>query len=92
MIERRRVRPSMTDGVGHVNNTKYGDFVYDAMTDEERGKLLDIRRIDVWFNYELREGDEFEIFKSVEDNGTLCFTGKRVGESKSSFDMKISFF
>jgi acyl-ACP thioesterase len=92
LVEKRRVRPSMTDGVGHVNNTKYGDFVYDAMTDEERASLSEVKRIDVWFNYELREGDEFEIFKAVDENRTLYFTGKRVGEAKSSFDMKISLF
>jgi acyl-ACP thioesterase len=36
VIDVRKVRPSMTDGVGHVNNTRYGDFVYDAMSSEER--------------------------------------------------------
>lgn len=92
MIEHRCVRPSMTDGVGHVNNTKYGDFVYDAMTPEERSNLSNLKRLDIWFNYELLEGDEFEIYKAYENDSTLCFIGKRSGEIKSSFDYKLTFF
>jgi acyl-ACP thioesterase len=92
LIEVRKVRPSMTDGVGHVNNTRYGDFVYDAMTEEERVRLGDLKRIDVWFNYELLEGDEFEITKNCENDNVICFSGKKIGNIKSSFDMKLTFF
>lgn len=92
LIEIRRVRPSMTDGVGHVNNTRYGDFVYDAMTEEERARLGDLKRIDVWFNYELLEGDEFEITKSIESEDVICFSGRKTDNVKSSFDMKLTFF
>lgn len=92
MIECISVRPSMTDGVGHVNNTKYGDFVYDAMTRDERDNLSNLKRLDVWFNYELREGDKFEIYKARESDSTICFIGKRLGESKSSFDFKLTYF
>ncbi len=88
-VEKRKVRPSMTDGVGHVNNTKYGDLVYDAMSREERGKLSKLKRLDVWFNYELREGEAVEISKA-EDGESLYFTGKK-DDGKSSFDMKLSF-
>ncbi len=90
-VEKRRVRPSMTDGVGHVNNTKYGDLVYDSMSDEERARLGDIKRLDVWFNYELREGDTFEMFKAIEPCGILCFSGRKPENTRSAFDMKITF-
>ena len=89
-VEIRTVRPSMTDGVGHVNNTKYGDLVYDAMSPEERGDLSKLKRLDVWFNYELRENEKVEISKANVD-GALYFTGKK-SDGKSSFDMKIRFF
>ena len=89
-VETRKIRPSMTDGVGHVNNTKYGDLVYDAMSPEERARLSELKRLDVWFNYELRENDTVEILKAEAEN-VLYFTGKRA-DGKSSFDMKISFF
>ena len=91
VIDVRRVRPSMTDGVGHVNNTRYGDFAYDAMTADERNRLGDLKRIDVWFNYELLEGDEFEIIKSCESDEVICFSGKKIGGAKNSFDMKLTF-
>ena len=89
-VEIRTVRPSMTDGVGHVNNTKYGDLVYDAMSPEERGDLSKLKRLDVWFNYELRENEKVEISKAKVD-GSLYFTGEK-SDGKSSFDMKIRFF
>ena len=88
-IETRTVRPSMTDGVGHANNTKYGDLVYDAMSPEERADLSNLKRLDVWFNYELRENEKVEISKAKVDN-VLYFTGKK-SDGKSSFDMKIHF-
>ncbi len=91
LVETRKVRPSMTDGVGHVNNTKYGDFVYDSMSAEAREKLGELKRMDVWFNSELREGDSFEIYEFTNDDSSLCFYGKRPSEQRSSFDMKIVF-
>ena len=91
VVETRRVRPSMTDGVGHVNNTRYGDFVYDAMTDCERDRLGSLKRIDVWFNYELLAGDEFEIIKCCENDDVICFSGRKLGADKNSFDVKLTF-
>ena len=91
VVETRRVRPSMTDGVGHVNNTRYGDFVYDAMTDSERNRLGDLKRIDVWFNYELLAGDEFEIIKCCENDDVICFSGRKFCADKNSFDVKLTF-
>ena len=90
-IETRRVRPSMTDGVGHVNNTKYADYVYDAMTIEERTRLYALSAMDIWFNYELREGDTFSIYKFMPNDSTLCFYGIKEGESRSSFDLRLKF-
>lgn len=91
VVETRKVRPSMTDGVGHVNNTRYGDFVYDAMTVSERERLGDLKRIDVWFNYELLAGDEFEIIKCRENDDVICFSGRKIGAERNSFDVKITF-
>ncbi len=91
LVETRKVRPSMTDGVGHVNNTKYADFVYDAMTLEERSRLADLASMDIWFNYELREGDTFTIYRATPDESTLCFSGVKQGETKSSFDLRFKF-
>lgn len=90
-IETRRVRPSMTDGVGHVNNTKYADYIYDAMTPEERNHLSELSSMDIWFNYELREGDTFSIYKFIPNETTVCFYGIKEGETRSSFDLRLKF-
>lgn len=91
-IERRKIRPSMTDGVGHVNNTKYGDFVYDAMSEEERASLDKLSRLDVWFISELLEGEEFDIFKDDSRSTSLSFIGVKCGESRPAFEMRMTFF
>ncbi len=90
-VESREVRPSMTDGVGHVNNTKYADYVYDAMTMDERNRLGNLCGMDIWFNYELCEGDVFSVYKLVPDDSTLCFFGIKDGETRSSFDLRLKF-
>lgn len=90
-VETRKIRRSMTDGVGHVNNTKYADFVYDAMTDEETVRLCNLSRMDIWFNYELREGDIFDLYKYYPNDYTLCFCGIKSGDNKSSFDLRLKF-
>ena len=35
----------MTDSMGHVNNTKYGEFVLDAMSTDERARLSSLRMV-----------------------------------------------
>lgn len=92
LIENRKVRPSMTDGIGHVNNTKYGDYVYDAMSPLERYRLGKLKRIDTLFNYELREGDIFGVYKSSDNENDVCYHGIRLNDTKSAFDMKLTFF
>jgi hypothetical protein len=59
------------------------------MSPDERAALSNLKRLDVWFNYELRENEKVEIFKAKVDN-VLYFTGKK-SDGKSSFDMKMHF-
>jgi hypothetical protein len=73
------------------NISDNADFVYDAMTREEAERLCDLSRMDIWFNYELREGDEFDLYKYSPDENTLCFCGIKHGESRSSFDLRLKF-
>lgn len=92
LLESRRVRPSMIDGVGHVNNTKYCDFVYDAMTVDDLMRLGDIKRIDVWFNAELRLGDTFDIYRTEVNTACSAYSVFKSGMPRSSFDMKLTYF
>lgn len=91
--DERIARPSMADGIGHVNNTRYGEFVYDAMSDEERRKLAFVRRIDNWFFSELVPGDEFCISRgnTDDDSDAVFFMGSKVEDGKNTFAVKLSF-
>ena len=39
-VSEQIVRPSHVDCLGHVNNCRYGEFAYDAFTDEEQKDLV----------------------------------------------------
>lgn len=64
-VEERVARPSMTDSMGHVNNTRYGEFVYDALNADERSRMSGLRSFDIWFYAELREGDSFLVERAT---------------------------
>ena len=89
-VEVRRARPSMTDAMGHVNNTRYGEFVYDAMTADERARMRSLRALDVWFAAEMREGDEFRVEKAMTPDGRAV-RGVLLPGGAQSFLMKLTF-
>lgn len=91
LVEERKVRPSMIDGVGHVNNTHYGEFVYDAMTDSERASLGSLDRLDVWFTSELTEGARFQIERASTGEDEVVYRGSTAPDGKMSFAMKLKF-
>ena len=64
-LEQRQVRNSHIDALGHVNNIRYGEFVYDALTAEECAQGKTMRRMDVRFVSELRRDDVFCVEKAV---------------------------
>lgn len=70
-IQERVVQPSHIDCLGHVNNCRYGEFVYDAFSDEEQQKLNDLKRMDINFLSELRAGDHFTMKKTHSENQIL---------------------
>ena len=85
-VETLRARPSWIDGLGHVNNTRYGDFAYDALPEAERRCLGDLSRLEFYFMRELQEGDSFEILRDVgEREITVC--GCR--EERPSFAVRL---
>ena len=55
--DRRKVYPSWLDGLGHVNNARYGDMIFDTLSAAGafRGML---RRLELYFTGELHEGEE----------------------------------
>lgn len=64
-VMERTARPSQIDALGHVNNTRYGEFAYDALTDSQRRALDRLYRIDFVFRSEIRPGARFPVERSV---------------------------
>ncbi len=90
-VERRVARPSWQDGNGHVHNVRYGEFVYDALSEAERLALKELKRLDVWFLSELLPGQEFSVQKCAAGDGSILVKGVLTAEDKPSFAMKLSF-
>ena len=69
--EKRMVRNSHIDALGHVNNIRYGEYALDALTPAECARLGDLRRMDIRFVSELRPQASFLVERAVQ--------GDRVG-------------
>lgn len=77
-IGTRQVRPSWIDGLGHVNNTRYGEMTFDALPAASRARMGELTRMDIYMLHELREGDCVEI--GTADGRLVCGTVKGRGE------------
>ncbi len=89
-VEERLVRPSFIDGLGHVNNARYGEFVYDALTKEERAGIGSLKRMDVFFKAELTEGERFRMERAEKD-GAVILRGVHAADGRDAFIMKLTF-
>ena len=88
--ETRKVRNSYLDILGHVNNCRYSEFAYDALTKEEIQKMDRLRRLEIYFESELRPQDTFTIGKAYEDN-SIFFCGHNNEKDDTSFDVVMTF-
>ena len=86
----RRVQNSHIDRNGHVNNCRYGEFAYDVLTDDERNNLRNIRRIDINFASELKNGDAFSVQKACEGH-RIFVRGCLENSDKKAFDLVFNF-
>jgi acyl-ACP thioesterase len=86
----REVYNSYIDCIGHVNNSRYGEFAYDTFTDQERDNLLSLKRIEVYFLYELRNKDIFSILKTRADDH-IMIRGYNETRNNIAFDMIFEF-
>jgi acyl-CoA thioesterase FadM len=92
--ERRTVRNSQIDPLGHVNNCRYGEFAHDALTEQECGNLGNLGRMDIHFVSELRKGDAFSIWKACEmedDCSRIMVRGRNDVTGAVSFDVMLTF-
>lgn len=74
--EERRIPASYIDASGHVNNARYGEFLYDNLSAEKRGKLGKLDRLEFYFHGELEEGDLLQIRKWEGEKEVLVTGGK----------------
>ncbi len=89
-VEERIVQPSQIDCLGHVNNCRYGEFIYDVFSNDEQKKLNDLRRMDINFLSELRAGDQFTMKKCNAENKIL-FQGYNNTKDDVSFNIALAF-
>ncbi|MBE6036751.1 MAG: hypothetical protein E7223_03885 [Clostridiales bacterium] len=88
----RTVNPSEIDALGHVNNCRYGDYAFDAMTAEERELLSGLRHMDVYFISEMREGDRFAMEKAwLPEEKRLVVRGHNLTKDDISFVLDFRF-
>jgi len=89
-VETRKVHHSYIDCLGHVNNCRYGDFAYDALSHDETEKIGRLKRMDAYFFSELRSEDEFTIQKAVDQNRILI-KGQNNTKDDISFHVIFQF-
>lgn len=89
-VDERKVYNSYIDCVGHVNNCRYAEFAYDAFTDEEKARLDQMKRMEIYFISELRPGDTFSILKAYEDN-KIYIRGHNNMKNDTAFDIVVYF-
>ena len=89
-VETLTVRPSWIDGVGHVNNCRYGEFLYDALTDAQRAQMAKLKRLELYFVNESKLGDQLALHRIDEPQGAIV-TASRPGAVRPSFTGKVVF-
>ena len=88
-IDTRAVKRSYIDCLGHVNNCKYGEFAFDALTDTE-ADLAKISRVEIYFMSELRPHDTFTVDKTTSD-GRVLVRGHNNEKEDTSFMVVFSY-
>lgn len=89
-VDERKVYNSYIDYIGHVNNCRYGEFAYDAFTDEERNALGKIKRMDIYFLSELKPKDIFSIQKAYAEK-RVYIQGYNETKSETAFEFSLEF-
>src|SRR5690554_2446518 len=64
----RKVLNSHLDPIGHVNNLRYTEFVYDEFSHTLINEINNIKRYDLYFQNELKINDEFVVVENAENN------------------------
>lgn len=66
-VEERKVRYSDIDLNGHLNNTRYIEYIVDSLGDEFHKNKV-IKHITINYDRELRSGDVVKLYRKTSDN------------------------
>ncbi len=80
--DERTIRRSYIDALGHVNNCRYGEFAFDALSDNE-ADLSKINAFDLYFLSELKLNETLMLEKTQEKN--ISIHGYNKSTQKTSF-------
>ena len=83
-------RPSWEDSVGHVNNFRYGDLVYDALSETERASMDRLERLELYFVAETHPGDTLALHRVEGEDGTIV-TVSQPHAPRPAFLAKLRF-
>jgi medium-chain acyl-[acyl-carrier-protein] hydrolase len=85
------VRNSDLDLNGHVNNTKYAQWILDSIP-YDRHQAHSVKEYEVNFIAETKSGDEIKIFSSKLSDDRFQFQGQRLSDKKICFaaTLKVS--
>ena len=89
-VEVLRPRPSWIDGVGHVNNFRYGEMAYDALSDAQRADIGELKRMELYFVNETHLSDEIQLHR-IDDADSTVVTATISGEPRPAFTAKLRF-
>ena len=87
--DRRKIYPSWLDGLGHVNNSRYGDMIFDTLSaaGAYEGAL---RRLELYFVGELHEGEEVSLLLRREP-GSASVLGVHGQSGEAAFCSRVFF-
>ncbi len=85
-VGERTVLRSFIDAFGHVNNCRYGEFIFDALSDEH-ADMYKIQAFSIYFCSELKLHDIFHMEENINDKITLH--GHNVSAQKTAFFAEI---
>ena len=89
-VETLTARPSWEDAVGHVNNFRYGEMVYDALSPEQRGNMENLQRLELYFVSETKPGDTLTLHR-VDEGADTTVTVTLPEQTRPAFAAKLRF-
>ena len=87
--DRRKIYPSWLDGLGHVNNSRYGDMIFDTLSAAGSFDGL-LRRLELYFVGELHEGEEVSLLLRREP-GCASVLGVHGQSGEAAFCSRVFF-